>query len=97
MISLQILDNRTSVISYFSNVVQGIAVSHMANYMAVAKVSQQFGVLFYLPLYFQGVKSYSPIISGVGLVSTTSKLKLKCTAYRTSRFLSVLGLVLHRL
>ena len=76
MISLQILDNKTSVISYFSNVVQGIAVSHVTRYMYMiaADVSQQFGVLFYLPLYFQGVKSYSPIISGVGLVGHTGRL-----------------------
>jgi len=54
MIPFKILDNRTALISYFGNLVQGLC---------------QFGILYYLPLYYQGVKGYSPVISGVALVS----------------------------
>lgn len=35
---------------------------------------QQFGILYYLPLYYQAVQGYSPIIAGVALVGF---LKLK--------------------
>lgn len=41
------------------------------------KYSQQFGTLFYLPLYYQAVKSYSPIVSGLALVSHTSIVLLR--------------------
>lgn len=35
---------------------------------------KQFGILYYLPLYYQGVKGYSPIIAGVALVRFSNKM-----------------------
>ncbi|RDI78683.1 hypothetical protein Vi05172_g11253 [Venturia inaequalis] len=53
MIPLVVLNDRTAAISYFGNLVHGLA---------------QFGILYYLPLYYQVALSYSPLISGLALL-----------------------------
>jgi len=50
IIPLRIITNRTAAINYFGMFIHGFV---------------QFGITFYLPLYYQGVKGYSPLIAGV--------------------------------
>ena len=54
MIPLSIMANRTAALHYLGNLVHGIV---------------QFGGLYYLPLYYQTVLSYSPTISGVAMLA----------------------------
>lgn len=53
---LSILSDRTVAIAFASTFVTGLC---------------QYGVVFYLPLYYQIVKGYSPLISGLGLLPST--------------------------
>ncbi|CAK3787075.1 Major facilitator superfamily domain, general substrate transporter [Lecanosticta acicola] len=53
---LSILSDRTVSIAAVSTFVTGLC---------------QYGVVFYLPLYFQIVKGYSPLISGLGILPST--------------------------
>lgn len=39
---------------------------------------QQFGVLYYLPMYYQIVLGYTPLMSGVGLVSVVGMRRGSC-------------------
>lgn len=50
MIPLRIMSNKTAAINYYGAFVHGFL---------------QFGLTYVLPLYYQGVKGYSPLISGV--------------------------------
>ncbi|GAB7338135.1 hypothetical protein MBLNU457_4490t1 [Dothideomycetes sp. NU457] len=50
VIPLRIMSNKTAAINYYSAFVHGFL---------------QFGLTYVLPLYYQGVKGYSPLISGV--------------------------------
>ncbi|KAK4889193.1 hypothetical protein LTR27_011951 [Elasticomyces elasticus] len=53
MVHLVILNNRTAVISYLGTFLVGFI---------------QFGLLYYLPLYYQAAKGYTILISGVALL-----------------------------
>lgn len=55
-IPVQIFYNRTTSTTYFGNVLQGLVL---------------WCTLYYLPLYYEAVKGYSPIISGVALFPET--------------------------
>jgi len=50
MIPLRILADRNAAIHYYGNFVQGLS---------------QLAMIYYLPIYYQGVLGYSPLISGV--------------------------------
>jgi len=50
IIPLRIMSNRTAAINYYGMFVHGFI---------------RFGVTYYMPLYYQGVKGYSPLIAGV--------------------------------
>ncbi len=56
LIRLSIFGNRTAVISYFIDVVHGLCL---------------WCLLYYMPLYYEAVKGYSPIIAGVALFPDT--------------------------
>ncbi|MCJ1402533.1 hypothetical protein MMC11_005753 [Xylographa trunciseda] len=56
MFRLILFSNRTGVLSYLCTSLQGIIV---------------WTILFYLPLYYEGVKGFSPIMSGVALFPQT--------------------------
>ncbi|KAE8362114.1 major facilitator superfamily domain-containing protein [Aspergillus caelatus] len=56
MIPPSIFNNRTATVTYIGSVVQGLVL---------------WCVLYYLPLYFEAVKQYSPIIAGVALFPQT--------------------------
>ncbi|OCK75832.1 MFS general substrate transporter [Lepidopterella palustris CBS 459.81] len=62
MIPLRILSDRTTAISYFATLIHG------AGQWEITNASQQFALLYYLPLYYQAAKLYSPVISGVALL-----------------------------
>jgi len=53
MIPMKMMSNRTAVVYYISTVIHGIA---------------YFGMLYYLPLYYQAVRGYSPLVSGLALL-----------------------------
>jgi hypothetical protein len=52
IIPLVLFQNRTTIVSYIGTVITGLVL---------------WCILYYMPLYFQAVKGYSPIISGVAL------------------------------
>ncbi|KAF7586628.1 hypothetical protein BBP40_008550 [Aspergillus hancockii] len=56
LIPLMIFQTRTAAVSYFGTAVHGFLL---------------WGGLYYLPLYFQAVKGYTPILSGVALFPDT--------------------------
>ncbi|KAL8687737.1 MAG: hypothetical protein Q9218_006178 [Villophora microphyllina] len=56
LIRLVIFKNRTSAVSYISTVIHGMVL---------------WSLLYYLPLYFEAVKGFSPIVSGVALFPET--------------------------
>ncbi|MCJ1395856.1 hypothetical protein MMC18_008742 [Xylographa bjoerkii] len=56
MFRLGLFSNRTGVLSYLCTSLQGIII---------------WSILFYLPLYYEGVKGFSPIMSGVALFPQT--------------------------
>jgi len=53
MVPMEIMRNQTAVVYYISTVVHGIA---------------YFGMLYYLPLYYQAVRGYSSLVSGLALL-----------------------------
>lgn len=55
-IPLVLFHNRTTVISFFGTVITGLVL---------------WCILYYMPLYFEAVKGYSPVISGVALFPQT--------------------------
>ena len=56
LIPLGILNNRTAAVNYVGTLVHGIVL---------------WGLLYYLPLYYEAVKGYSPIIVGVAVFPET--------------------------
>lgn len=56
LIRLVIFKNRTSAVSYISTVIHGMIL---------------WSLLYYLPLYYEAVKGFSPIVSGVALFPET--------------------------
>ncbi|MCJ1413683.1 hypothetical protein MMC32_000007 [Xylographa parallela] len=56
MFRLGLFSNRTGVLSYLCTSLQGIMI---------------WSILFYLPLYYEGVKGFSPIMAGVALFPQT--------------------------
>lgn len=56
LIRLSIFGNRTAAISYFIDVIHGLCL---------------WCLLYYMPLYYEAVKGYSPIIAGVALFPDT--------------------------
>ncbi|KAL8827609.1 MAG: hypothetical protein Q9170_006947 [Blastenia crenularia] len=56
LIRLVIFKNRTSAVSYIATVLHGMVL---------------WSLLYYLPLYYEAVKSFSPVISGVALFPET--------------------------
>ncbi|MCJ1281814.1 hypothetical protein MMC26_001137 [Xylographa opegraphella] len=56
MFRLGLFSNRTGVLSYLCTSLQGIMI---------------WSMLFYLPLYYEGVKGFSPVMSGVALFPQT--------------------------
>lgn len=56
LLAVKVFGNRSSIIAYLHTFVQGILME---------------GLPYYLPLYFQGALSYSPVISGVALLPLT--------------------------
>ena len=56
LIPLSILNNRTAAVNYIGTIVHGIVL---------------WGLLYYLPLYYEAVKGYSPIIVGVAVFPET--------------------------
>ena len=56
LIPLGILNNRTAAVNYIGTLVHGIVL---------------WGLLYYLPLYYEAVKGYSPIIVGVAVFPET--------------------------
>ncbi|KAI4245921.1 MAG: hypothetical protein LQ352_006479 [Teloschistes flavicans] len=56
LIRMVIFKNRTSAVSYISTVIHGMVL---------------WSLLYYLPLYYEAVKGFSPIISGVALFPET--------------------------
>lgn len=56
LIRLSIFGNRTAAIAYFIDVVHGLCL---------------WCLLYYMPLYYEAVKGYSPIIAGVALFPDT--------------------------
>ena len=56
LIPLGILSNRTAAVSYIGTLIHGIVL---------------WGLLYYLPLYYEAVKGYSPIIVGVAVFPET--------------------------
>lgn len=75
IVPIDLLSNRTACAAYFGTVIHGLV---------------QFALLYYLPLYYQAVKGYSPLISGVALVSpftTVAGLHVAyglCDSYRSA-------------
>ncbi|RDL33207.1 uncharacterized protein BP5553_08646 [Venustampulla echinocandica] len=51
-----IFNNRSMIITYFGTVIHGVVL---------------WGLLYFLPLYYEGVKGYTPIIAGVALLPET--------------------------
>lgn len=90
LIPLRITKNRSAAVNYFGGFLQGLVLC---------------GLLYFLPLYYEGVLGYSPIISGVALfpetftvapaAGTVGVLVTKTGKYRwaiwTGWFLSTLG------
>lgn len=56
MIPAHIFSNRTATVTYIGNIMQGLVL---------------WCALYYLPLYYEAVKGYSPIISGVAVFPET--------------------------
>lgn len=56
LIPLGILNNRTAAVNYIGTIVHGIVL---------------WGLLYYLPLYYEAVKGYTPIIVGVAVFPET--------------------------
>ena len=56
LIPLSIFNNRTAAVNYFGTMVHGIVL---------------WSLLYYLPLYYEAVKGYSPIIVGVAVFPET--------------------------
>ncbi|KAF5863281.1 hypothetical protein ETB97_010403 [Aspergillus alliaceus] len=56
MIPPTIFNNRTATVTYIGSIVQGLVL---------------WCILYYLPLYFEAVKQYTPIIAGVALFPQT--------------------------
>ena len=56
LIPFSILNNRTAAVNYIGTIVHGIVL---------------WGLLYYLPLYYEAVKGYSPIIVGVAVFPET--------------------------
>lgn len=48
-----IFNNRSMIVTYFGTVVHGVVL---------------WGILYFLPIYYQGVQGYTPIISGVAML-----------------------------
>ncbi|KAL8704544.1 MAG: hypothetical protein Q9201_002279 [Fulgogasparrea decipioides] len=63
LIRLVIFKNRTSAVSYFSTVIHGMIL---------------WSLLYYLPLYYEAVKGFSPIVSGVALFPQTFTVAPAC-------------------
>ena len=59
LVPLSIFNNRTSCIAYVAETAQGIIM---------------WCILYYLPLYFEASKSYSPIFAGLGIMPLTVTL-----------------------
>lgn len=57
IIRFTIFHNRTLLITYFTTMVHGMVL---------------WSLLYYLPLYYEGVQGYSPIITGVAILPQTS-------------------------
>jgi MFS family permease len=57
IIRFTIFNNATMLITYFETVIHGIVL---------------WGLLYFLPLYYEAVKGYTPIISGVAILPETS-------------------------
>ena len=57
IIRTTIFHNRTLIITYFTTLVHGMIL---------------WSLLYYLPLYYEAVKGYSPIITGVAILPETS-------------------------
>jgi hypothetical protein len=55
-----VMQERTAAISYFGTFLQGMI---------------QFALLYYLPLYFEVAKQFSPTMAGVALVSRIFRAK----------------------
>ncbi|KAG9233168.1 major facilitator superfamily domain-containing protein [Amylocarpus encephaloides] len=53
IIRFSIFNNRTMVITYFQTILHGIIL---------------WSLLYFLPLYYEGVKGYTPIVSGVAML-----------------------------
>jgi MFS family permease len=56
IIPLVLFHNRTTVVSYFGTVITGLVL---------------WCILYYMPLYFEAVQGYSPVIAGVALFPQT--------------------------
>lgn len=56
IIPIELFNNRTAAVSYFSSALSGLLV---------------WCIVYYMPLYFQAVKEYTPVITGVCLFPQT--------------------------
>jgi len=63
IIRFTIFNNRTMLITYLETLIHGIVL---------------WSLLYFLPLYYEAVQGYTPIISGVAILPETSFVARKC-------------------